>query len=126
MKNITRRDFAKSAGVAAAVAATGLTNSSAAANEESPVSSKDPIMVNHEWGALKEVVVGACNVRIPTKIAASSRNFLPETSIAFMEKNAGKRLQEFDPDLNAQFVEQVDAIIKILKDRGVIVHQLNG
>lgn len=123
-----RRDFLKTTGcaaLAAGIAGSGsLANSVSAGEIMNSTTDKKPIEVHHEWGALKEVVVGTCNVRVPTKIAASSRNYLPDSSIEFMEKNAGKRLEEIDPDLNAQFVEQVDAIIKILKGRGIVVHQL--
>ena len=74
--------------------------------------SRKPIMVHHEWGALKEVVVGVPNVRLPSKLAEAPKRFLPDSSVEFIEKNAGKRLQECAPDLNQKFIEQVDGIIK--------------
>lgn len=82
------------------------------------------IGVNYEWGALKEVLVGVPNVRLPSKLAKAPRNFLPQESIQIIEKNAGKRLTEFDPALNEKFVAQIDAIIKILEGRGIVVHQV--
>ncbi|NES17646.1 MAG: hypothetical protein F6K41_01510 [Symploca sp. SIO3E6] len=85
---------------------------------------KKPVIVHHEWGALKEVVVGVPNVRLPTKLAEAPKKFLPKSSIKFIEENAGKKLEECAPELNKQFVEQVNGIIKILKDRGIIVHQV--
>lgn len=82
------------------------------------------IGVNYEWGALKEVLVGVPNVRLPSKLAKAPRNFLPQESIQIIEKNAGKRLTEFDPALNEKFVAQIDTIIKILEGRGIVVHQV--
>ena len=83
-----------------------------------------PVIVHHEWGTLKEVVVGVPNVRLPTKLAEAPKKFLPKWSIKFIEENGGKRLEECAPDLNRQFIEQVNGIIKILEDRGIIVYQL--
>ena len=31
--------------------------------------SRKPIAVHHEWGALKEVIVGVPNVRLPSRLA---------------------------------------------------------
>ena len=41
-----------------------------------------------------------------------------------IEKNAGRRLEECAPELNEQFVRQVNGIIEILKSRGIVVHQV--
>jgi N-dimethylarginine dimethylaminohydrolase len=90
------------------------------------VRKKTKIEVHHEWGALKEVVVGVPNLRLPTKLAEAPRRFLPDSSVAFIEKHAGKLVKDCAPDLFAQFVEQVDGIIQILRDRGVIVHQVKN
>ena len=49
------------------------------------------IGVHYEWGALKEVLVGVPNVRLPSKLAKAPRNFLPQESIQIIEK---KRRQE--------------------------------
>jgi N-dimethylarginine dimethylaminohydrolase len=83
-----------------------------------------PIMVHHEWGRLTEVVVGVPNIRIPTKLAEAPKRFLPKASIEFMEQNPGKLLSECAPDVNFKFIEQVNGIIRILRDRGIIVHQV--
>lgn len=82
------------------------------------------IGVHHEWGSLKEVLVGFPNVRLPSKLAKAPRNFLPQESIRVIEENPGKALAEFDPELNKKFIAQVDAIIKILEGRGIVVHQV--
>ncbi|MEM8667467.1 MAG: arginine deiminase-related protein [Planctomycetota bacterium] len=85
---------------------------------------KNRIEVNHEWGALKEVVVGVPNLRLPTKLAEAPKRFLPDASIAFIEKHAGKEVEDCAPDVFQRFVEQVDGIIQMLEERGIIVHQV--
>ncbi len=80
--------------------------------------------MDHEWGTLKEVVVGLTNVRVPSKVPNTSKNYLPESSIEFIEKNRGQWLQECEPDLNQQSIDQMNSIISILRDRGIIVHQV--
>ena len=120
----TRRNFVRaSAGAAAAAAFTGNV-SSTLARENRIVSAGKPIMVNHEWGALKEVVVGVPNIRLPSKLAEAPKKFLPESSVEFIEKHAGKKLEQCAPKLNEQFVQQVNGIINTLRGRGIIVHQV--
>ncbi|TWT81286.1 Inosamine-phosphate amidinotransferase 1 [Planctomycetes bacterium CA13] len=119
-----RRDFMKTAAAAAsAVALTGVTSTAHGADQKKGTKSK-MIQVNHEWGALKEVVVGVPNLRLPSKLAEAPKQFLPDTSIEFIEKHAGKLVKDCAPDLFSQFVEQVNGIIQILEDRGIIVHQV--
>jgi N-dimethylarginine dimethylaminohydrolase len=120
----TRREFIQaSAGAAATIALTGnITRTHA--KEPRAVPKRKPILAHHEWGALKEVVVGQPNVRLPSRLGQAPRNFLPDSAVEYIEKNAGKRLEECDPELNVKFIQQVNAIIKILKDRGIVVHQV--
>jgi N-dimethylarginine dimethylaminohydrolase len=80
--------------------------------------------VDHEWGSLKEVVVGFTNLRFPSEVPATSKNYLPKSSIEFIEKNRGQWLKDCEPELNQQSIDQMEAIIKILTDRGIIVHQV--
>ena len=111
----TRRNFIGVAtGAAAAVALNG-NPSTTLAKEKRNVFAGKPIMVHHEWGTLKEVVVGVPNIRLPSKLAEAPKRFLPDASVEFIEKNAGKKLEECAPDLNEQFVRQVDGIIKTLR-----------
>ena len=83
------------------------------------------ISVDHEWGSLKEVVVGFTNLRFPSEVPATSKNYLPKSSIEFIEKNKGQWLKDCEPELNQQSIDQMKAIIKILTDRGIIVHQVD-
>ena len=82
------------------------------------------ICVNHEWGTLKEVVVGYPYVKYPTIAPPLLHNFVSKEGINLYEQYAGKTLKEVNPKLYQEQVEQIDAVIKILKDYGVIVHQL--
>ena len=130
MKNVPssvdRREFLKCSAGAVAATTVALNGRAQAvvAKEKRAMSKGNSIMVNHEWGALKEVVVGVPNVRLPSKLAEAPKKFLSDSAIEFIEKNAGKRLEDFDPELAKKFVKQVNAIIKILRSRGIIVHQL--
>lgn len=88
------------------------------------MSTASPISVHHEWGKLKEVVVGVPNLRLPTNLAEVPKRFLPDSSIRFIEEHAGKEVADCAPDIFQRFVEQVDGIIQILKSRGIVVHQV--
>ena len=82
------------------------------------------IKVHHEWGKLKEVVVGVPNLRLPTRLAEAPKRFLPDSSIEFIEQHAGKEVSECAPELFQTFVSQVDGIIELLRGRGIVVHQV--
>lgn len=122
--NTTRRNFIQaSVGTAAAVTLSGnLPRADAEGN--GIVSRTDEIQVHHEWGALKEVIVGVPNLRVPTKLAEAPKRFLPESSIAFLEEHAGEEVEDCAPEIFQLFVEQVNGIIQMLKDRGIVVHQV--
>ena len=48
-----------------------------------------------------------------TRLAEAPKKFLPNSTVEFIEKNAGQLLEECAPDLNAEFIEQVDGIIRM-------------
>jgi glycine amidinotransferase len=87
-----------------------------------------PILVNHEWGALKEAVVGYPHFRVGRSVPFWFRSYFPKEAIEIQEnwiRNfSGQTIAEFEPALHHEQVKQVDAAIKILKDRGIIVHQV--
>lgn len=82
------------------------------------------ISVNHEWGTLKEVVVGYPYVKYPTVAPPLVHNFVSQDGISRYQKYAGKTLEAADPELYRQQVQQIDAAIEILKDHDVTVHQV--
>src|SRR5262245_42566777 len=87
-----------------------------------------PIVVNHEWGVLKEAVVGYPHFRVGRRVAFWFKSYYTQEAVEMQEnwiRNfSGRTIAEFDPDLHHEQVQQVDAAIKILQDRGIIVHQV--
>jgi len=81
------------------------------------------IRVHHEWGALREAVVGVASGRFPTTLAAAPRRFLTPDAIALIEANPGAWLQEVDPALQERMEAQLAAATAILESRGVVVHR---
>ena len=124
--NSSRRNFLWGAATSASALAlaTGGLKSSAKTMPRKTSSNGTEVLVDHEWGELKEVVVGLTNLRIPSKVPPSIKNYLPTSSIELIEKNKGQWLQDCNPNLDQQSIEQMNAIISILKERGIIVHQV--
>ncbi len=77
----------------------------------------DRVNVNHEWGTLREAVVGIPFFKIPTSLPKAVYSYAPEEGIAFFEANLGKTLDEADPEIHARVSEQMDAVIEILESR---------
>lgn len=122
-QNLDRRQFML-AGAAAVGAATLPWPLKAEANQEKAGNQKGrPIQVHHEWGALKEVVVGIPFLRIPQTLPKNIHNYAPDDGIKFLEANRGKTLREADPALYREVARQMDAVVEILKKRGIIVHR---
>ena len=135
MQNRTdRRDFLRSSGGAAIAAGMvgsgmGAPSASASPTEESKNSSdktagqKMKIEVNHEWGTLKEVVVGIPHVYVPKPMPASVENWVPAENWKYYKSMEGKTIEEGDPKHFAKMAKQMDDAIDILKNRGIIVHR---
>lgn len=87
----------------------------------------DRINVTHDWGVLKETVVGrVTDFTFPPGLAQgvpNSLGFLPEQMKQDMPRWAGKRWSQADPDGYGRCVEQVDALARFLVERGVTVHR---
>ena len=80
------------------------------------------IKVNHEWGMLKEAIVGTAeSVRIP--LWSDEYVFLTTDIQEFIKVNQGKLLRDADPAAYDRTVAQVDALIEFLEGRGITVHQ---
>jgi len=80
------------------------------------------INVNHEWGKLKEAVVGiASDMRIPNW--SNEYEFLTVEIQQFIRNNQGKLLQEAAPDLYKKSISQIDGLAKLLESKGAIVHR---
>ena len=90
--NSTRRNFLLGAAASASALTIGsnaLKASSHSAQSKEACKGKQ-ISVDHEWGTLKEAVVGLTNLRVPSEIPPSIKNYLPKTSIDFTKKNKGQ------------------------------------
>ncbi len=81
------------------------------------------IQVNHEWGALKEVVVGIPHFKIPTAIPENVQKYSTTEGLAFLNNNLGETLEKADPALHSKMAEQMDGLIQVLEGRGIKVHR---
>ena len=117
-----RRNFMKAAAGTVAALAMGSSAASSFAEEKTTVSGK-PVSVHHEWGTLKEAVCGIPNIMFPKKLPKAAYNYAPTEGIKFMEANAGKFLEEADPEMFKKAKGQLDATVAILEERGVKVHR---
>ncbi|MGH7322186.1 MAG: hypothetical protein ACRELA_21545, partial [Candidatus Rokuibacteriota bacterium] len=65
-----------------------------------------PIGVHHEWGRLREVVVGCSHTRIGRALPRVCRNYMSPTSFdmaqALSRDHAGKSLAEVRPEMHAR------------------------
>ena len=124
--NSTRRNFLWGAAASASALTIGSNalKASSHAAQSKKVSKGKQLFVDHEWGTLKEAVVGLTNLRMPSEVPPSIKNYLPKTSIDFIKKNKGQWLIDCDPKLNQRSIDQMNLIINILRDRGIIVHQV--
>lgn len=86
------------------------------------------LKVDYEWDSLREVVVGYPRIRLGTRIPRYIGNFMPPSAMALAEEilkgKAGQLLAEAMPELHELAVVQMDRAIAILRDRGIIVHQV--
>ncbi len=83
------------------------------------------IQVHHEWGTLKEVVVGIPHFKIPSAIPENVQKYSTDEGLKFLNNNLGKTLKNADPVLHSKMVKQMDGLIEILEGRGIKVHRPN-
>ncbi|MEV5428158.1 amidinotransferase [Streptomyces sp. NPDC052701] len=85
------------------------------------------INVTHEWGVLKEAVVGrVIDFRIPEQLGAGlpgALRFLPDRTRRQLPRWAGKLWSDADPEGHGRSVEQIDGLVRFLTGRGVVVHR---
>lgn len=80
------------------------------------------ISVHHEWGTLKEAVVGtAVSLRVPNW--SDEYDFLTPEVQRFVKDKQGKPLKEADPELYEKSVSQMDDLVALLESRGIVVHR---
>lgn len=80
------------------------------------------ISVHHEWGTLKEAVVGtAVSLCVPNW--SDEYEFVTPEIQQFIKDNQGKLLKEASPEWYGQSVSQMDNLVGLLEARGVVVHR---
>lgn len=134
MKTISRRDFFKLSGSAAALtglASTGalaLTNSAVAATPDfegvngqfsGPLNS---VNVYSEDGRLREVFFGRIdNFRLPKYDPIF--DFAGEYTVNLLKEKGGLLLSEADPKWYKKASEQMDRVVAFLESKGIVVHR---
>ncbi|MEU3730916.1 amidinotransferase [Streptomyces sp. NPDC033538] len=87
----------------------------------------DRVNVTHEWGVLKEAVVGrVIDFRVPERLGAGlpdSLRFLPGPTRRDLPRWAGRLWSEADPEGYTRSVEQIDGLVRFLTGRGVSVRR---
>lgn len=88
------------------------------------MSKKQQIVVNHEWGALKEVIVGSPYFYIPSQFPEYMRPWLSDLGIERFTKTCGSTVKERLPEVWQEQVTQINQAISLLEARGIKVHQV--
>ena len=78
---------------------------------------------HHEWGKLREAVIGIAPAGDVVVFYEESMRWLPEAELERSRKNAGRRLIDIDPDLAHRMQRQVDALAELVAREGVTVHR---
>ncbi|HTR87234.1 MAG TPA: hypothetical protein VMI56_22315 [Reyranella sp.] len=79
--------------------------------------------VHHEWGRLREVVVGRSPPEDVVIFHEDSQRWLSAPAADFCRKHAGRRLIDVDADGARRLGSQVEALADLLASEGVIVHR---
>lgn len=80
------------------------------------------IKVHHEWGALKEAIVGTAETLLVPAWSDEYEFLIPEIQ-QFVKYNQGKPLKDADPDLYERSVSQMEAFCDLLRSLDVVVHR---
>jgi N-dimethylarginine dimethylaminohydrolase len=78
---------------------------------------------HHEWGKLREVVIGISPPEDFVVFHERSIRWMPPAVDDFCRKNAGRRLIDVDPDWARRCERQVDALAELVAREGVAVHR---
>lgn len=81
------------------------------------------ISVHHEWGKLKEVIIGiGDDLYIPSYNEAVSFFYDPEF-IELMKKHGGDAASDIDPEGVQEAKAQIDNLATVLQKKGIVVHR---
>ena len=78
---------------------------------------------HHEWGKLREVVIGISPAEDFVVFYEDSQRWLVPPADQFSRKHAGRRLVDIDAEWAARIERQVDALAELVAREGVIVHR---
>lgn len=79
--------------------------------------------VHHEWGKLREVVIGISPAEDFVVFHEELMRWQATTAADFSRKHAGRHLIELDPDRAYRIERQADALAEIVAGEGVTVHR---
>ena len=78
---------------------------------------------HHEWGKLREVVIGISPAEDFVIFREKSQRWLAPPADEFCRKHAGHRLVDIDPERALRVEHQVDALAELVAREGVTVHR---
>jgi N-dimethylarginine dimethylaminohydrolase len=78
---------------------------------------------HHEWGKLREVVIGISPAEDFVVFHEDSQRWLLPDGDAFCRKHAGRRLIDVDPERAARIERQVEALAELVAREGVTVQR---
>ena len=78
---------------------------------------------HHEWGKLREVVIGISPAEDFVVFHEPSQRWLLPPGDAFSREHAGRRLIDVDADLARRIEHQIDALAELVAREGVTVHR---
>ena len=79
--------------------------------------------VHHEWGRLREAVIGICPAEDFVVFHEESARWMSDEVAAFARRHAGRRLIDVDPDWARRCEQQVEALAARVAGEGVKVHR---
>lgn len=79
--------------------------------------------VHHEWGKLREVVIGISPAEDFVVFYEESQRWLVPPGDAFSRQHAGRRLIDIDPEWATRIERQTDALAELVAREGVVVHR---
>jgi glycine amidinotransferase len=78
---------------------------------------------HHEWGRLREVVIGISPAEDFVVFYEDSQRWLVPPGDGFSRQHAGRRLIDVDPERAHRIEHQVDALAELVARQGVTVHR---
>ena len=79
--------------------------------------------VHHEWGTLREVVIGISPAEDFVVFHEDSCRWLTPEGLEFSRRHTGQRLIDIDPEWAHRIEHQVDALAELVAREGVTVHR---